>query len=110
MSGESGRGQQPLGPDDPDQLVGEELSETDSPSAGLWRPQTEPAHIDKVRREIARYVVIPLAALYCLVVVAGVFLNLTDERLTSLVASLAGLSSLAAAVIGFYFGQASKGS
>jgi len=86
----------------------EELTETVKPPAGLWRLPTEPAHIDKVRREIARYVVIPLAALYSLVVVAGVFFSVTDERLTQLVASLAGLSSLAAAVIGFYFGQSSK--
>ena len=87
-----------------------ELTEDKAPaSAGLWKPTTKPGpHIDKVRREVALWVVIPLVSLYAVVILAATFLPISPDRFTALIAGLATLSGLAGAVIGFYFGQSTR--
>lgn len=93
------------GEDDP----GEVLQDPESiaqPVPGLYDiRQQPPPHIDGVRQELARIVVIALVSLYAFVVVVGVFVDLAPERFVGLIAGLAGLSSLASAVVGFYFGS-----
>lgn len=80
-------------------------SEDEVPESGLVPVTKKRPHIDAVRRSLALWIVIPLVGLYCFVII-GSFLIGQDP--TTLVAALAGLSSLAAAVIGFYFGQTSQ--
>lgn len=62
-------------------------------------------HIDTVRRALAMWIVIALVVLYSVVIIGSFWAG--QERVTTLVAALSALSSHAAAVIGFYFGQTS---
>lgn len=99
-----------LGDDVPDEKVFDESRLT--PEDGLWgvgvSKPTRPPHVAATRQEIARYVVITLMVLYVGVFGVALFTALDAERFTALLAGLSGLSSLAAAVIGFYFGQAHR--
>ena len=81
-----------------------------TPRTGLWGSgfQKPPPHVATTRREIARWVVYGLVLLYGAVIVTALFKDMAPEQFTAFIAGLSGLSSLAAAVIGFYFGQASK--
>lgn len=75
--------------------------------SGLWQVPLAKSHMDVVRQHIAYIVVFGLVGLYAMVILGALVAGLEAERVTALVAALGGPSSLAAAVIGFYFGQGS---
>jgi len=62
-------------------------------------------HVANTQRSLAVVIVVVTLALYSFLVGAAVFGGITEETFVRVIAALAPLQALAAATVGFFFGQ-----